>query len=80
MELKGRDAQRQELLLRLCNSSETRDVMYQIETFALNCRAINAVTLGGMIYLPLTSVIAKLYTSFGGMQSCKDTIAVTKLT
>ena len=53
--------------------------MYQTETFTLSCRAINAVTLGDMIYLPLTSVIAKLYTSYGSMQSCRDTIAVTKL-
>ena len=53
--------------------------MYRIETFALSCRAINDVTLGNMMYLPLTSVIAKLYTSYGGMQSCRDTIAVTKL-
>ena len=52
--------------------------MYHIETFALSCRAINAVTLGDMIYLPLTSLIAKLYTSYGGMQSCKDTIAVVQ--
>ena len=59
--------------------SETRGVMYWIETFALSCRAINGVTLGDMIYLPLTSVIAKLFTSYGGMQSCRDTIAVTKL-
>ena len=43
------------------------------------CRAINAVILGYMIYLPLTSVVAKLYTSYGGMQSCRDAIAVTKL-
>ena len=28
-----------------------------IERFALSCRAINAVTLGDMIYPPLTSVI-----------------------
>ena len=54
--------------------------MYPIEIFALGCRAVNAVTLGDMIYLPLTSVIAKLYTSYGGVQSCRDTIAVTKLT
>ena len=79
MELKGRDAQRQELLLRSCNSSEIRGVTYRIETFALSCRAINAFTFGDMIYLPLTSVIAKLYTSYGGMQSCRDTIAVIKL-
>ena len=49
------------------------------KTFALSCRAINAVTLGDMIYLPLTFVIVKLYTSYGGMKSCRDTIAVTKL-
>ena len=53
--------------------------MYRIETFALSSRAINAVTLGDMIYLPLTSVVAKLYTSYGGMQSCRDTIAVINL-
>ena len=53
--------------------------MYRIETFALSCRALNTVTLGDMIYLSLTSVIAKLYTSYGGVQSCRDTIAVTKL-
>ena len=79
MELTGRDAQRQELLPRPCNSFETRVVTYQIETFALSCEAINVVTLRDMTYLPLTSVIAELYTSYGGMQSCKDTIAVTKL-
>ena len=77
--LKGRDAQRQKLLQKPCNSSEIRGVMYRIETFALSCRAMNAVTLGDMKYLPLTSVIAKLYTSYGDMQSCRDTIAVTKL-
>ena len=54
--------------------------MYRIETFALSCRVItNAVTLGDMIYLPFTSVIAKLYTLYGGTQSCRDTMAVTKL-
>ena len=79
IEFKGRDAERQELVLRPCSSSEIRGVIYRIETFALSCRAINAVTLGDMIYLPLTSVIATLYTSYGGMQSCGDTIAVTKL-
>ena len=45
--------------------------MYRIETFALSCRATNAVTL--------TSVIAKLYTSYGSMPSCRDTIAFTGL-
>ena len=40
---------------------------------------MKAVALGDMIYLPLTSVIAKLYTSYGGMQSCRDTIAVSTL-
>ena len=49
--------------------------MYWIKTFALSFRAINAVTLGDMVYLPLTSVIAKLYTLYGSMQSCRDTIA-----
>ena len=53
--------------------------MYWIERFALSCRVINAVTLRDMIHLPLTSVIEKLYTSYGGMQSCRDTIADAKL-
>ena len=54
--------------------------MYRIETFALSCRAINAVALGDMILLLLTSVIAKLFTSYGGIQSCRDPIiAVIKL-
>ena len=51
--------------------------MYRIETFALSWRAINAVKLGDMIYLPFTFVIAKLYKSYGGMQRCRDTMAVT---
>ena len=34
-------------------TKEIRGVMYGIETFALSCRAINAVTLGDIIYLPL---------------------------
>ena len=53
--------------------------MYRIEAFALSCRAINAATLGDMIYVPLTSLIAKVYSSYGAMQSCRDTVAVTKL-
>ena len=67
IELKGRDAERQELLPRPCNSSETRGVMYRIKTFSLSCRGINAATLVDMTYLPLTSVITELYTSYGGM-------------
>ena len=53
--------------------------MYQIETLALSCRAISTVTLGDMIYLPVTSVISELYTSYGSIQSCTDIIAVTQL-
>ena len=58
--IEGRDAQRQELLLRPCNFSEIRGVMYRMETFALSCRAMNSVTLGDMIYLPLNFCDSKI--------------------
>ena len=55
--------------------------MYQIETFALMiCRAVNKSYYTWIYDIPtIYLVIAKLYTSYGGMQSCRDTIVVTKL-